>query len=85
MRYITIDCNRIEAPRQLHTAFAEALEFPAWYGNNLDALHDCLTSLTEETEIILTDFSSLPGFANGFRRVLLDSAEENTKLNVTLL
>lgn len=85
MKQITIDCRKIETPGQLHSAFAGALEFPAWYGKNLDALYDCLTSLSEETEIILTAFSSLPGFANGFRRVLLDAEEENPNLKVSLL
>lgn len=27
-------------------AIAEALEFPDWYGHNLDALYDCLTDLS---------------------------------------
>lgn len=85
MKSVTIDCRQIETPRQLHAAFAEAMAFPAWYGNNLDALHDSLTSLTEETQIILTDFTSLPDFANGFRRVLLDAEAENPNLKVTIL
>jgi len=85
MKHITIDCRQIETSCQLHAAFAEALDFPAWYGNNLDALHDCLTSLSEETEITLSYFSSLPGFSGGFRRVLLDAEAENPYLKVTLL
>ena len=31
---------------------AEALEFPDWFGHNLDALWDCLTDLTEPTVLI---------------------------------
>lgn len=27
-------------------AIGTALNFPAWYGRNLDALHDCLTDLS---------------------------------------
>lgn len=27
-------------------AIGAALSFPAWYGRNLDALHDCLTDLS---------------------------------------
>ncbi len=85
MKQVTISCIRIDTPRQLHAALAEALEFPRWYGCNLDALHDCLTAISEETELILTGFSSLPGFANGFRRVLADCEEENHNLTVTIL
>lgn len=43
---VTIDCSRIRSREDLHRIFAEELHFPAWYGNNLDALHDCLTSLS---------------------------------------
>lgn len=31
-------------------AFAEALDFPAWFGGNLDALSDCLRHLAGHTE-----------------------------------
>ena len=44
--HVTIDCTRIHTKEDLHRIFAEALSFPDWYGNNLDALHDCLTSLS---------------------------------------
>ena len=30
-------------------SFSEGLSFPEWYGNNLDALNDCLTDINEET------------------------------------
>ena len=43
---VNIDCSAICSREQLHLAFAEALSFPACYGNNLDALHDQLTSLS---------------------------------------
>ena len=42
MKDITIDCQGFVPRSDLHKAFAEALSFPDHYGNNLDALHDCL-------------------------------------------
>lgn len=82
MKLITIDCSAIQTPRQLHKSLAEALEFPQWYGSNLDALHDCLTALTEETCLTLLRFGSLGSFSGGFRRVLLDSEKENPHLQI---
>jgi len=82
MRKITIDCTGIETPRQLHRAFADALSFPEWYGNNLDALHDLLCAICEETEITLLSFSSLPRFSFGFRAVLNDAEEEKSCLYI---
>lgn len=39
----TIDLTAVESREQLHARLREALDLPAWYGNNLDALHDVLT------------------------------------------
>ena len=38
-----IDCTRIKTKEDLHRIFRETLRFPEWYGNNLDALYDCLS------------------------------------------
>ena len=53
MKKIVLDgkylCNRDVA----HTYLQEALELPDYYGKNLDALYDLLTSLPETVEIDL--------------------------------
>ena len=41
-----IECSTILTSEDLHRTFSEALSLPHWYGHNLDALHDCLTSLS---------------------------------------
>ena len=48
MKEITLDCRGFCPRSALHRAFAEALSFPDHYGNNLDALHDCLTDIFYE-------------------------------------
>ncbi|AHD05695.1 barnase inhibitor [Paenibacillus larvae subsp. pulvifaciens] len=40
---ILLDGRKIGNLGQLHTVLKEALELPDYYGNNLDALWDCLT------------------------------------------
>ena len=39
---IIIDLSRLRTKKGVHNRFREALNFPVYYGMNLDALHDCL-------------------------------------------
>ncbi len=82
MNEILIDCGGLESPRQLHEALAEALKFPEYYGNNLDALHDCLTEIGTPTVLRVKSIDRLGIFAGGFCRVLEDSQEENPDFEV---
>lgn len=78
MKEITIDCRGLDKS-QLHQALKDALTLPEWYGNNLDALYDCLTELSEDTHLILINLPPLPGF----RDTLEDAARENHCLTIT--
>jgi len=84
MREYTIECAGVETARQLHELLRRELNFPEWYGHNLDALHDLLTALGEPTRLIMKDFFALPNFSLGFRLVLNDCEEENPNLFVDL-
>lgn len=85
MKEITIDCFGIQTKEQLHRAFASSLCFPSWYGSNLDALHDCLTDISEPTHISLPGFRKLGSFARNFRMVLEDAETENDCLIIDIL
>jgi len=50
---IQIDGNLIKSEQDFHVAIAKLLEFPEWYGKNLDALWDLLTGHVE-TDVQLT-------------------------------
>ena len=65
-----------------HDALAEAFGFPEYYGGNLDALHDCLTEIGEETAIVMTDMDEENPQARPFLDVLADSARENPRLSL---
>lgn len=88
MLELTIDCRRIQDRQELHRAFAETLHFPDWYGNNLDALHDCLVEISRETRLILENFSglkeSLGDYAGSLVYLLHDVTEENPNLHIDL-
>ena len=86
MRDITIDCRGFVPRTDLHKAFADALSFPDHYGNNLDALHDCLTDIAEPTRIRLLNWEdaehSLGNYSRAARRAILDAAVQNPNLAI---
>lgn len=86
MKEITIDCRGFVPRSDLHRAFADALAFPDHYGNNLDALHDCLTDISEETRIFLVNWADaeerLGSYARSAKRAILDAAIENQNLAI---
>ena len=88
MNIITIDCGELDSREKLHSAFAEALSFPAWYGRNLDALHDCLTDIREETTLRLLNWAAaavLGNYHHGATKVLEHAASVNSNLTVEFL
>ena len=40
---VVLDFSGAETVREIHERLKEAFGFPEYYGNNWDALHDCLT------------------------------------------
>lgn len=48
-----IDGNLIK--KDGHDYLMEVLDFPDYYGKNLDALYDCLCEIGVETEIVLVN------------------------------
>lgn len=85
---ITVDCAAIASAREFHEALKQALGLPAWYGHNLDAMHDCLTELACPTHLTLDHFSclktSLGDYAGKLLYVLHICAEENPDLEISL-
>ncbi len=43
-RCVPLDCSGWDGEEGFHTAVASALDFPGYYGRNLDAFNDCLSS-----------------------------------------
>lgn len=84
MKICILDGNVILNKDILHEMLMEQLELPDWYGKNLDALHDCLTDMTEDTEIVIFHeealFDHLERYGRLFINVLKDAEEENTHI-----
>ena len=88
MKVAIIDGRTVTSMADVHGALAQQLAFPEWYGNNLDALHDCLTDLREETDLSMVHPEALletlgPAYGR-LCRVLSDAAEENPYLKLHL-
>ena len=83
---VTLNGGTVESREALHAALAAGLHFPAWYGGNLDAMHDCLTDIREETEIRVLETEALRetlgAYADRWLWVLREAAEENPCLRV---
>ncbi len=74
MRTVTIDGSRFETVREIHAFLAAELGFPAYYGHNLDALHDVLTEGGyEDVTFVLEQTQCHPRFFAGLARVLEDA------------
>ena len=88
MKFAVIDGNAVTSMEDIHKMLAQQLAFPEWYGGNLDALHDCLTDLHEETELSIVHSETLPATLGPayvrLTRVLSDAAEENPWLKLHL-
>lgn len=86
MKEVTLDCRGFLPRSELHKAFASALSFPDHYGNNLDALHDCLTSLPHQIRLVLLHWDAaeegLGQYAQALKQVLEDSEKENPRLHI---
>jgi ribonuclease inhibitor len=47
MKKVVFDSSHVESIDQLHSDLARKLNFPDYYGANLDALYDCLSGEIE--------------------------------------
>jgi hypothetical protein len=78
LRVARIDLAAVKDKTGLLQAVARALEFPAWFGGNWDALEDCLTDLSwHEAKghvLLIEGANALPQDDLGVFRDVLESA-----------
>lgn len=86
MREIVLDADRLLNKGDMGEYMSEVFPFPEYFGKNLDALHDLLSEVEEDTDIILTKDNvrqiCASRYAYKVLRVMSDAAEENPHLRI---
>ena len=86
MKYVTLDCTPMVDESSVHDTFAAALDFPATYGRNLDALYDILTSCGElELKLVNTQaIAKLFRYGDNLLLALRDAEEANPNFTLEI-
>ena len=80
MDTVIIDISELEAPADLHEIIKLKLDLPEYYGRNLDALHDVLTSVSSLHLILCGSgdtYNSIRDYLPRLQSVLRISADNN--------
>ena len=75
MKQATLDCYELTGIDDLHDKLAEAFEFPEYYGANLDALYDMLTT-GGDMELRLQNPEALQLLPGGYGKRVLETLED---------
>ena len=85
MKTIRLDVTNIATVNALHVYLAYMLDLPDYYGRNLDALHDVLGEISDQTRIVLTGqpaSGEMAAYLPRLVRVFADAAQENGMLYI---
>jgi RNAse (barnase) inhibitor barstar len=83
---VLLDVGDCDSSDELHGALASMLDFPSYYGRNLDALHDCLGELITALPpsglaLVFRRFdrfeSRQPVFAEGLLEVIAEHVQDS--------
>lgn len=89
VNYIILDFNGIKSLWTLHEYFKEVFNLPDYYGNNMDALWDCLDCSFEfPTTIVLKNIEKIPSGMSEATEIMLELFEDlqrdNEKVTVQI-
>ena len=84
VKNVVINCEELMQKKQAHQYLAKLLEFPDYYGKNLDALFDCLTELGECTITFagMEDFCLDDSYALKVLEVFEEAASANFRIKL---
>ena len=83
---VIINCENLFDREQAHEYLAQMLNFPEYYGRNLDALFDCLTELSDCTIILKGEETlSQDSYGTRVRKVIEKAAQSNPGLKLEVV
>ena len=68
---IVLDAKKMTDKETTHSYLKKVLGLPEYYGNNLDALHDCLEEMTD-VKIVVMNEEKAGEYYSRVKRVLKD-------------
>jgi len=88
MKKIFLDVAGMRSREVAHKYLKNALALPDYYGENLDALYDCLGETCEPVQIVISsavaDAAHLADYGAVLLDVLRQASEENENLNIVV-
>lgn len=85
---IELDCAFLTSRKDAHDYLQQLLQLPEYYGRNLDALYDVLTSIgTPMTIVVKNEImaeENLGGYGSALLATIREAAEENPAVTVMI-
>lgn len=89
MQTIWLDGRKMLSIRQTHVYLKRKLKLPDYYGGNLDALWDLLSTTSEHMRINLLNQAqlrdNLGDYSEGLIQVFLDAGNSNQNINFKII
>lgn len=81
MNNITLKLDKFSKKEELHSYLKKKMKFPDYYGENLDALFDCLTDISTDTAVDIK-YDEDNELQRAVLAVFSDAVSQNTHLAI---
>ena len=81
MNNITLKLDKFSEKNEIHNYLKKKMKFPDYYGENLDALYDCLTDISTDTAVDIR-YDAENDMQRAVLEVFSDAVAANTHLAI---
>ena len=81
MNNITLKLDKFSEKNDIHNYLKKKMKFPDYYGENLDALYDCLTDISSDTAVDIR-YDAENDMQRAVLEVFSDAVAANTHLAI---